>query len=151
MLHLVILSLSALHVSVFKSVHFNKQPAWLALTAIRGHKATSYGGGRLSKHSHDFVFLCRSGTRSASWTTAGSSYEPSRSVMSTKTLVRKTTGWPRPSCIATRRRECLSRCVSQCATAPACDPRRPPAEKRLPCSINRPTASESWRGPGWPR
>lgn len=109
------------------------------------------GGGLLYQHSHDFTFVSPSGMRSASWTTGESSYEPSRSVMSTKTPGCKTTGWPRRSCIATRLHGCLSHCASQCATVPACERHHPPAGKRLPCSTNRRTARESWRGPGWPR
>lgn len=89
-----------------------------------------------------------SGMRSASWTTGGSSYEPSRSVTSTKTPVFKTTGWLRPSCTATRLRGCSSRCGSRCATAPAFDRRPPPAERRSRSSTNRPTPRGSWRGLG---
>lgn len=68
--------------------------------------------------------------------------------MSTKIPVYRTTGWLPRSCTATQRHGCLSRCVSLCVTAPACDHRHPPAEKHSPCTTSRPTHRESWRGPG---
>lgn len=71
-----------------------------------------------------------SGTRSASWMTRGSSYGPSRSATSTRTSGCRTTGWPHPSCTASRPRGSSSRCASRCATAPACGRRRPPAGRR---------------------
>ena len=98
--------------------------------------------------AHNIVSVSLSGMRSVSWTTGGSSYEPSRSVMSTKIPVCKTTGWLRPSCTGTLLHGCLSHCVSQCVTAPACDRRHPPAERHSLCTTNRPTPRESWRGPG---
>lgn len=96
----------------------------------------------------DTVSVSLSGMRSVSWMTGGSSYEPSRSATSTRIPVCRTTGWLRPSCTATLLHGCLSRCVSQCVTAPACDRLPPPAERRSPCSTNKPTPRESWRGPG---
>ena len=98
--------------------------------------------------AHDTVSVSISGTRSVSWTTGGSSYEPLRSAMSTKIHVCKTTGWLLPSCTATPPHGCLSHCVSQCVTVPASDRRHPPAEKRSPCSTSRLTARENWRGLG---
>ncbi len=100
---------------------------------------------------HRVASVSLSGMKSVSWTTGGSSYEPSRSAMSTKILVCKTTGWLRPSCTATLPHGCSSRCVSRCVTVPVCDLRHPPAERHSPCSINRLTHRESWRGPGWLR
>lgn len=76
------------------------------------------------------ISLSFSGMRSASLMTRGSSYGPSRSAMSTKTSGYRTTGWPPPSCTATRLHGSSSRCASPCGTAPACDRRRPPAERR---------------------
>lgn len=102
-------------------------------------------------HNIVFLSLSLSGMRSVFWTTVGGSYEPLRSVTSTKTPVSKTTGWPHPSCTATRHRGCLWRCVSLCVTVPACARRHPPAERHSPCTTNRPTRRGNWRGPGLQR